>query len=143
MRDVPAASSASGCRAAIVCPYRSTVDGEQLLELLRWEFPDLVEELDEDSSRGLVYIQLGTLARFAQAAIDRGEKTLVERCFALADRAKREGDDDVVNAVGVAFLEHLNFQNGKVRREWAFALMSPSLRAAAATLGIAEGYRRP
>ncbi len=59
------------------------------------------------------------------------------------DGGRGDGDDDVRNAIGVAFLEHLNFQDGKVRREWAFALLPAGLRAAAGSLGIAAGSRRP
>jgi len=119
------------------------VDGEQFLDHLRQEFPGLVEELDEETSQGLLYLQLGTFARYAQTAIDTGAKAEVERCFAITDRANREGDDDVQNAIGIAFLGHLNFQDGKVRREWAFALLPAGLKGAAASLGIAEGYRPP
>ena len=66
-----------------------------------------------------------------------------ERCFGVADRANRDGDDEVRNAIGLAFLAHLNFHDGKVQRAWAFALLPASLKEAAGSLGIAAGYRRP
>jgi hypothetical protein len=44
------------------------------LEQLRQEFPVLVEKLDEESSQGLLYMQLGTFARYVQHAIDGGAK---------------------------------------------------------------------
>jgi hypothetical protein len=119
------------------------VEQAQFLEQLRQTLPDRAEELDEESSQGLLYVQLGSFARYVQRAVDTGAMAEVERCFDVIERANREGDDDVQNAIGVAFLEHLNFQNGKVRREWAFALLPASLRTAADSLGIAPGYRRP
>jgi hypothetical protein len=130
-------------RSGRVPRYLGSVDGEQFLERLRQEFPVLVEELDEESSRELLYVQLGAFARYVQRGIDAGAKAEVERCFAVADRANREGDVEVQNAIGVAFLEHLNFQDGKVRRAWAFALLPAGLKAVAGSLGIAAGYRRP
>ena len=122
--------------------YGSPVHHAELLDQLRQAFPDVADELDEESSQGLPYVQLGTFARYVQRAIDAGTRAEVERCFAVIDRGNREGDDDVQNAIGVAFLEHLNFQDGKVRREWAFDLLPASLRTAAKSLGIGPGYRR-
>lgn len=117
------------------------MDADQLLTELRRELPDLAVELDDEALRGLVYLQVGAFARYTQRLIDAGDRHQAIRCFALADRAAQHGDDQVQNAIGVGFLEHLNFRDGKVRRGWAFALLPSSLRAAAATLGIAEGYR--
>lgn len=117
------------------------MDEEQLLDALRREFPELAEELDDELIRGLFYLQVGAFTRYVQRLIDTGAKAEVLHCFAVAERGNRDGNDRVQNAVGVAFLEHLNFQDGKVSRAWAFALLPPSLRGAAASLGIAAGYR--
>jgi hypothetical protein len=119
------------------------VDAELFLGDLRREFPDLGAYLDDEANRGLFYVQVGTFASYVQRLIDGGMRAEVQHCFAVADLAIREGDGEVQNAIGVAFLEHLNFQDGKVRRGWAFGLLPANLKSAAASLGIAEGYRQP
>ncbi len=119
------------------------MDGEQFVLLIRQEFPELVEELDAEWNAGLVHVQAGVFAAYVRRAVDDGATDLVRRCFAVAERAEAEGDDTVLNAVGLSFLRHLNFQDGKVRREWAFELLPPRLRATADSLGVAVGYRHP
>ena len=119
------------------------MDDQAFLADLRWDFPDLADEIDAPSVQGLFHLQVTAFARYVQEFIDAEAATEVRRCFAVADRATRDGDPMVQNAIGVAFLEHLNFQDGKVRREWAFSALPPNLRAAAVSLKIAPGYRRP
>ncbi len=119
------------------------MDGCEFVAELSREFPDIAEELDDETCQDLLYVQTGVFARYTQTAIDHGDRGLTARCFLAADRAAAGGDDAVRNAIGVSFLEHLNFQDGKVRREWAFDLLSERLKADAAGLGVAPGYRRP
>lgn len=102
------------------------------MQALRQEFPDLVEELDEDD--GLVYLQTGTLARHTRHLIDSGARQEVAGVFEFARRWWIEGDDEVQNALGVAFVEHLNFHDGKAARRWAFDLLPAPLREAAVAL---------
>ena len=75
--------------------------------------------------------------------MDSGDRTRMLKCFDFARRAWMDCDPDVQNALGVSYLEHLNFDDGKVPRVWAFALLAPPLQAEAETLGVRPGYRRP
>jgi len=62
----------------------------------------------------------------------------VERTFEFVRRCWLGGDDEVQNALGVAFLEHLNFGNTKKRqRSWEFELLAPVLQENARNLGVA------
>lgn len=118
------------------------MDAAEFMRRLRQEFPDLRDDLDQEGWAGLLYLETGSFARHAQHAIDEHDETLVRRCFEFADHAARHGDDQVQNAIGVAFLEHLNLQDGKVPRVWAWELLTSRLQADAASLGVGPGYRR-
>lgn len=60
------------------------------------------------------------------------------RCFEFARRWwLLSNDDDVQNALAVNCIEHLNFNDGKGQRAWAFDLLSPALQDAAVALGTA------
>ena len=104
---------------------------------LRDAFPGLVAELDEED--GLLHLETACFARLCQRAIDTGDRVLVRRCFRLARVAAMEGDAGVQNAIGVSFIEHLNFRDGKVQRRWAYDLLPPRLQADAVALGTAPG----
>jgi hypothetical protein len=91
---------------------------------LRNEFPDLADELDEESWPGVLHIETGCFARYACAAIDSQDQAHVVRCFDFAGRAWAAGDSDVQNALGVSFSEHLNFEDEKVPRAWTLELLA-------------------
>lgn len=103
---------------------------------LRQRFPDLAPTLDEDEWRGLLHVETGRFAAFCREAIDAGDRDLVEKCFSFARRSAMDGTDEVQNAIGVSFVEHLNFQDGKVLRRWAYDLLPPRLKADAEALGV-------
>lgn len=119
------------------------MDAAEFMRRLREEFPDLREDLDQEDWTGLLYLEARAFARHAQQGIDEHDEVLVRRFFEFADCAARHGDDQVQNAIGVAFLEHLNLQDGKVPRAWAWELLTSRLQADAASLGVGPGYRRP
>ena len=95
------------------------------MRALRMRFPDI--RVDE-SMRGLLYMEVGTFARYTQRHIDANDRDGVEQCFAFAREAWMGGDDEVQNALGVAYLEHLNFKDGKVARRWALDALPQPLR---------------
>ena len=105
-------------------PGRPPIDPAGFVELVAAAYPDLRAELEEDA--GLECVQTGTFCDHTQAAIDRGDMGVVATCFGIADRVIANGDDSMVNAIHVAFLEHLDFRgpHGKP----AFEMLSPALR---------------
>ena len=109
--------------------------------------PEIAGFIGDPEVDGLHYLHFGELARVCQAAIDDSDRAFVKRCCAFVDEAARLGDDEVQNAVGVAFVEHLNLFDGKVPRQWAFEFLSPQLREAAFSLGLERidhrGWRFP
>ena len=107
---------------------------EEFIAAARIEFPELSSILDEDA--GLFYLQVGSLARCTQAAIDDGHREEVKRQFEFVRKADLAGDREVQNALGVSYLEHLNFQDGKRHRSWAWDLLPEPLKEEARSLGV-------
>jgi hypothetical protein len=66
----------------------------------------------------------------------------VKKHFEFVRKADLTGDSTVQNAVGVSYLEHLNFRDGKRHRSWAWDLLPEPLREEARSLGV-EPSRLP
>jgi hypothetical protein len=110
------------------------VTSEEFIAAARLEFPELSSVLDDDV--GLVHLQVASLRRHTQAAIDGGDRARVETHFEFLRQAWLNGDWEVQNALGVSYLEHLNFQDGKRHRSWAWDLIPEPLKANARDLGV-------
>ena len=101
---------------------------EQMVAILLAEFPSIEGDLLDETWADLLHPQMGCFARYTQERIDEGDRDAVRRCFELANRFLEEGTEELQNAVGVSFLEHLNLKDGKRTRAWARALMAVRLR---------------
>lgn len=104
---------------------------------LRQRFPELAPTLDQEEWRGLLHVETGLFAAFCREAIDTGNRDLLEKCYLFARQSAVDGTDEVQNAIGVSFVEHLNFRDGKVPRRWAYDLLPPRLKTDAVALGVA------
>jgi hypothetical protein len=98
----------------------------QFLKELKSAFPPLRSELNQEC--GLLHCETHAFTRFVQALIDSEDKDTLIQSLQIADRFLREGNLAMVNALTVSFLEHLNFEDGKVPRRWAWDCMTPALR---------------
>jgi len=105
-------------------PARPPIDPAGFVQLVAGAFPDLRAELDEDD--GLECVQTRTFCERTQAAIDRGDIGVLGTCFAIADRVIADGDESMLNAIHVAFLEELDFRGPHGKR--AFGRLTPALR---------------
>ncbi|MGY8637335.1 hypothetical protein RAD15_33195 [Bradyrhizobium sp. 14AA] len=92
------------------------------LKELKDTFPDLRSEIN--AQHGLLHLEVGVFAGFVQRAIALGNAKDVALCFKLAEKYHREGNDQLRNAIGVSFVEHLNLGNAK----WAWELLGPILK---------------
>ena len=100
---------------------------EFLVELKR-EFPDVREDVNQE--HGLLHLEVAAFARRTQRAIDEQDREAVSRAFKLAAKCLTDGDSKLQNAIGVSYLEHLEFRDQKVARSWAYEQMPQSLRGA-------------
>ena len=89
---------------------------------------DLTDELDDPIWMGLLHVETRCFARYTQSAIDSADRVRVASCFEFARTAWLHGDGEVQNALGVSYIEHLNFVDGKAFRSWAFDQLPEVLR---------------
>jgi len=109
-----------------------TIKHDDLVLRLKDEFPVIIEELEDEAWTGLLHFEVSCLARHTQQQIDEGNKKELTRCFESARQFMLYGDEKVKNAMYVSYLEHLDFRDGRHRRQWAMKLMPQPL---------AKGYR--
>ncbi len=133
MSDGPKKRSGSGDRS-----ISGLIDRERFILLLTERFPDVAATID-DYSRGLLHLEMATLARATQGAIDGGDRDTVRKYFAFVDEVFRDAAPDVANAVNVSYLEHLRFDGRKAGATKARELLTPRLRQALLEL---EDYLR-
>ncbi len=96
------------------------------LKELRTTFPQLRRDLNQE--HGLLHLEIDVFLRFVQMSIDSGDKDTLVTALRIADRFLQNGNGQMVNALTVSFLEHLNFEDGKVPRRWAWDRMPPALK---------------
>lgn len=90
------------------------------------EFPSLRDDFEE--WEGLVHLQVSEFMLFTQSAIEARSFEVVSRCFQIATAALLEGDESLRNAIGVSYLEHLEFRSDAGKQ--AAELMPDELRQA-------------
>jgi hypothetical protein len=92
--------------------------------LLLEGFPQLRESIQE--SDGLLHIEMGEFAEFAQQAKGRGDWDTYSRCMTLADRLWSRPQPALLNALNVSFFERLEFDGPRGPKAWS--LLSPALQ---------------
>ena len=96
-------------------------------------FPEVAASID-DCSQGLLHLEMTTLARATQAAIDSQDEATVREHFQFVDELFRNAAADVENAVNVSYLENLRFEGRRAGATNARELLTPRLRQALAEL---------
>jgi len=104
------------------------IDRQQLVETVVQQFPSLEEDIREETWVGLVHLEVSSFARYTQQQIDSGNRQELKRCFELARRFILEGTEDVKNAMGVSYVEHLNLRDQRRQRSWALEEMPEAVR---------------
>jgi hypothetical protein len=110
-----------------------SIDRGRFITLLTERFPKVAASID-DCSQGLLHLEMATLARATQAAIDEQDKATVRAHFEFVDEVFRDATPEVENAVNVSYLEHLRFEGRKAAPTRARELLTPRLQQALAEL---------
>ena len=105
------------------------IDHAKFIAMLTERFPEIAALID-DCSEGLLHLEMATLARATQVAIDSNDKEAVRRHFVFVDDVFQDAASDVENAVNVSYLENLWFEDRNASRE----LLPPRLNKALAEL---------
>jgi hypothetical protein len=105
------------------------IDHSRFIALLKERFPEVAACID-DCSEGLLHLEMATLARATQDAIDRQDTETLRKHFVFVDELFREAAPDVENAVNVSYLENLRFEGRKADAINARELLPTRLRQA-------------
>ena len=119
----------SGSFAGLGSRMSERIDHPRFIALLSSRFPEVAAAID-DCSQGLLHLEMATLARATQAAIDNQDKATIARHFQFVDEVFREAAPDVENAVDVSYLESLRFEGQKAAPTRARDLLTARLRLA-------------
>lgn len=111
----------------VVCGHLM-IDRHELVETVVRTFPSVEADIREQAWSGLFHLEVSSFARYTQQQIDASNHSELKRCFGLVRRFLLEGDDDVKNAIGVSYLEHLNLRDQKKSRSWALDEMPEIVR---------------
>lgn len=79
--------------------------GHEFFEELIGSFPSLADGLRDGT--GLLHVQMECFTTFTTEAIEQDDLETVAQCFQLVSKALTLGDDDLVNAVYVSYLENM------------------------------------
>ena len=104
------------------------VDREAFIIMLTERYPAVAAAIDE-CARGLLHLEMGTLARVAQAAISDEDTAAVREHFRFIGKAYRRATPEVKNAIHVSYLECLSFDGKHGKRIKAREMLSPELQA--------------
>ncbi len=99
----------------------------ELVEILNAAIPEIADALDDETWRGLCTLEVACFREYAQTQIDSGKSLELKRCYEIARKAFLNGDSEVKNAIGVSFVEDLNFSDGHKQRLWARTLLPQPL----------------
>jgi hypothetical protein len=105
-------------------------DNKTSVELIESRFPCLSDDLHHSTVEGLLHVQIGYFASYAQDAIDGGDEESWSLITQVFIELWNDCHPDVVNALNVSFLEYLSFLDGKYKRSWAYQSMPQQMRTA-------------
>ena len=104
------------------------VDRDAFVAMLAERYPDVAADIDECMA-GLLHLEMGQLAKAAQAAISDEDPTAVREHFRFIDEVYRRATPEVKNAVHVSYMERLSFEGKHGKRIKAREMLSPALQA--------------
>jgi hypothetical protein len=104
------------------------VDREAFIVMLTERYPAVAANIDE-CARGLLHLEMGSLARAAQSAISDEDTASVKEHFRFIGEVYRRASPEVKNAVHVSYLECLSFDGKHGKRIKAREMLSPELQA--------------
>lgn len=96
------------------------------LKEVKEAFPELRESINEQY--GLLHLEMHTFLDFVQEQIEAVNRGNVITAFQIIERHFENGNSDLVNAIGVSFLEHLDLGLAKGEPSWAIEVLPTSLR---------------
>jgi len=97
-----------------------------LLHDIKKAFPELRKDLNEE--HGLLHCEMHRFCDFVQSLIANDEKDKLIKAFQIIEYHFMNGNEALVNAIAVSFLEHLDLGLTKDTPSWANQYLPQSLR---------------
>lgn len=104
------------------------MDATDFVNRVKVRHPAIADEFDVLKTEPNTTLAAYALARLTQRAVDGGDRPSVTTCFVTALESWDEGDEQVQNSIGLSYLCQLNFDDGRVRRAWAWPLLHPTCK---------------
>ena len=104
--------------------------GNAAIKRLEEAFPEIAEEIHEETIEGLLHCQIAEFSRFAQRQIDSQNRDSFGAICRVFIELFGNADPTLENALNVSFLEHLDFTDGKHSRSWGYMFMPFTMRKA-------------
>ena len=99
------------------------ISESELIDYLCQYFPSITGELRDPDDEGLIHLQFGTVARFANELMETGRFDELQKLFSFFVTAIGKLDSRTDNAFYVSFLEHLEFDGGSDKERQALGLI--------------------
>ena len=77
------------------------------LQSLAEQFPELAPEVLDEDYAGLIHLQMGCMARYANQLIKQARFDTLEKLFGFFQSSVDKVDSSTENALYVSFLEHI------------------------------------
>lgn len=113
---------ASNVNFVIVKPLLSQ---EDFLRSLVEQFPELAHEVLDEEYVGLIHLQMGCVARYANALIQQSKFDTLERLFNFFHNTVEKVDSSTENALYVSFLERIEMNEDSAKSREAQKLLQP------------------
>ncbi len=88
-------------------------------------FPELTNEIN--SEHGLLHLEMHAFHNFVQNKIMENDEESVKKAFQIIEKHFLNGNSDLVNAICVSFLEHLDLGLAKGEPSWAYKFLPKNL----------------
>lgn len=90
--------------------HNSQIEHQDFVQQLKKQFPTLVDELNDPIWKGLLHLEMSAFARYTQQKINEMDHDESKRCFIFIDEVGNNCSDEILNAIGVSFFEHIDLE---------------------------------
>ncbi len=105
------------------------ISQSEFLKMISDHFPETTEEINDPDYEGLIYIQVGILAKYTNDCIAKYRMDEVQKVFQFFDTVIAKVDSETENALFVSFLEHLEMDGVSQREKDALKLLPRKFQA--------------
>ena len=99
---------------------------KNFIEKLKLQFPEIINELNDPVYKSLLHLEVGAFARYTQNQVNNKNLSVYVRCIKFIHSVFVNCSDELANAIGVSYLEHLNLEK---ENNWAYKKLPPILKS--------------